>query len=106
MLIEDMSPHAYRMFSSHAGRIAESIMLTNIHTHSSGHTFGSFSHFVQVEGTLTFGSFSHFLEVEGALIHSHTAFTFCAKLHIQHSVRRRGAEWIRDCVYESLACGY
>ena len=63
MLIEDMSPHAYRMFSSHAGRIAESIMLTTIHTHSSGHTFGSFSHFVQVEGTLTFGSFSHFLEV-------------------------------------------
>ena len=33
--------------------------------------------------------------------HSHAhLYHFCAKLHFQHSVRRRGAEWIHACVYQ------
>ena len=33
--------------------------------------------------------------------HSHAhLYHFCAKLHFQHSVQRRGAEWIHACVYQ------
>ena len=35
MLIEEMLPPSYRRFSFHADRIAESTMLTRIHTHGS-----------------------------------------------------------------------